>query len=88
MHTQRSLPLTDLSLSLGGGGRFFSRVLGYRAWEAPETGVDDLLIFHETGRLTLEGGLPAARALDQGRLYTDGAGFYLERKGRYRALPL
>lgn len=60
------------------------QVLGYQAFRDLSTGIDELLVFVPGGRFVVESCLPCERAIDDGRLYTDGVSFYLWHRERFR----
>ena len=61
-----------------------TRVLGYQTFADPETGGRELLVRHERGRFLVENSVPCERAIDDGRLFTNGQNFFIAHRGRVR----
>jgi len=61
-----------------------TRVLGYQTFADPDTGGRELLVRHELGRFVIENTLPCERALEDGRLFTNGRSFFVAHRGRLR----
>jgi len=61
-----------------------TRVLGYQVFADPDTGGRELLVRHEHGRFVVEASVPCERAIEDGRLLTNGHTFFIAHRGRLR----